>query len=131
MSACHQNLTDYRIVGTFYSESIIAVNSSDMKDRFDRTQDRLRKHQPVLVGHNVFTDLVYFYRSFVGPLPETLEDFCAEIHDLFPRIVDTKYLATHAGGDLNASPNLADIAATLAEQPLPNIGTSSSLTPQR
>jgi poly(A)-specific ribonuclease len=42
---------------------------------------------------------------------------------LFPKIVDTKYLATHAEGDLNASPTLQEIAAGLANQPLPSIVT--------
>jgi poly(A)-specific ribonuclease len=42
---------------------------------------------------------------------------------LFPRIIDTKYLATHAEGDLNASPTLQDIAESLSTQPLPDIIT--------
>lgn len=37
--------------------------------------------------------------------------------------MDTKYLATHAEGDLNASPTLQEIAEGLANQPLPNIVT--------
>ena len=72
----------------------------------------------------MFTDLVYFYRSFVVPLPDTLEEFCDALHKLFPRIVDTKYLATHAEGDLNASPTLQEIAEKLEQQPLPVIGKS-------
>jgi poly(A)-specific ribonuclease len=42
---------------------------------------------------------------------------------VFPRIIDTKYLATYAEGDLNASPNLEDIAESLSDQPLPHIVT--------
>lgn len=103
---------------------IIAADTHDVKDRFDRTFERLKKHQPVLVGHNMFTDLVYFYRTFVGELPDTLDDFCRELHKLFPKIVDTKYLATHAEGDLNASPTLQEIAERLEKQSLPDIGTS-------
>lgn len=103
---------------------ILAADTQDVKDRFERAQERLRKHQPVLVGHNMFTDLVYFYRSFVGPLPDTLGEFCEALHRLFPRIIDTKYLATHAEGDLHASPTLQEIAERLEEQPLPNIGKS-------
>jgi poly(A)-specific ribonuclease len=37
--------------------------------------------------------------------------------------VDTKYLATHAEGDLNASPTLQEIAEGLANQPLPSVVT--------
>lgn len=95
----------------------------DGKNRLDRAIARLKKRQPVLVGHNMFTDIVYLYRTFVGPLPDTLDEFCALLHVLFPKIIDTKYLATHAGGDLNASPTLEDIAKGVQAQPLPNIVT--------
>ncbi|KAJ4314335.1 hypothetical protein N0V94_006495 [Neodidymelliopsis sp. IMI 364377] len=95
----------------------------DGRDRFDRAIERLRKRKPVLVGHNMFTDIVYLYRTFVGPLPDTLDEFLALLHELFPKIVDTKYLATHDEGDLNASPTLEEIAKSLQNQPLPNIAT--------
>ena len=54
---------------------------------------------------------------------DTLQEFNDAIHDLFPKIVDTKYLATHAGGDLNASPTLQEIAEGLSDQLMPNIVT--------
>ncbi|KAF2448710.1 CAF1-domain-containing protein [Karstenula rhodostoma CBS 690.94] len=111
--------------GRYTNVPIIAEDKTDVKDRFDRAQDRLQRHQPVLVGHNMFTDLVYFYRSFVGELPDTLEGFRSALHKMFPRIVDTKYLATHAEGDLNASPTLQEIADKLDSQPLPDIVTHS------
>lgn len=94
---------------------------SDQRDRFDRALARLNRSRPVLVGHNMFTDIVYLYRTFVGPLPDTLAEFNTSLHELFPKIVDTKYLATHAEGDLNASPTLEEIAKSLQDQPLPNI----------
>ena len=96
----------------------------DGRDRFDRALARLKKKgKTLLVGHNMFTDIVYLYRTFVGPLPETLQEFNKALHELAPRIVDTKYLATHAEGDLNASPTLEDIAKSLQDQPLPRIVT--------
>ena len=98
-------------------------NHHDQRPRFERALERLRKNRPVLVGHNMFTDIVYFYRTFVGPLPDTLDEFNASLHELFPRIVDTKYLATHDEGDLNASPTLEMIAKGLQKQPLPEIMT--------
>jgi len=96
---------------------------NDQRDRFDRALARLNRKRPVLVGHNMFTDIVYLYRTFVGPLPNTLAEFNASLHELLPKIVDTKYLATHAEGDLNASPTLEEIAKSLQHQPLPNIVT--------
>lgn len=100
-----------------------AEGFSDQRDRFDRALARLKRNRPVLVGHNMFTDIVYLYRTFVGPLPDTLAEFNTSLHGLFPKIVDTKYLATHAAGDLNASPTLEEIARTLQAQPLPIIVT--------
>jgi poly(A)-specific ribonuclease len=52
-----------------------------------------------------------------------LQGFQNAIHELFPKIVDTKYLATHAEGDLNASPTLQEIAEGLSDQHLPVIVT--------
>ncbi|KAF1927303.1 CAF1-domain-containing protein [Didymella exigua CBS 183.55] len=96
---------------------------SDHRDRFDRALARLKKNRPVLVGHNMFTDIVYLYRTFVGPLPDTLDAFNGRLHELAPRIVDTKYLATHDEGDLNASPTLEEIARGLQKQQLPTTVT--------
>ncbi|KAF2634792.1 CAF1-domain-containing protein [Massarina eburnea CBS 473.64] len=107
------------------SGSIIAFGYHDIKDRFDRAHERLKTRQPVLVGHNMFTDLIYLYRSFVGELPATLDGFCTALHEEFPRIIDTKWLATHAGGDLNFSPTLQKIAESLEDQLLPDIVTHS------
>ncbi|KAH7408718.1 ribonuclease H-like domain-containing protein [Phaeosphaeria sp. MPI-PUGE-AT-0046c] len=100
-------------------------DTHNARDRYDRAVDRLNTRQPVLVGHNMFTDIVYLYRTFVGELPETLQGFRDAIHELFPKIVDTKYLATHAEGDLNASPTLQEIAEGLDTQPLPTIETDA------
>ena len=49
----------------------IARSSAGMdgQDRFDRALERLKSTQAVLVGHNMFTDIVYLYRTFVGELP--------------------------------------------------------------
>ena len=55
----------------------------------------LENKRTVLVGHNVFMDLMYFYKCFFGALPARVEDFQRIIHDLFPTIIDTKFLATH------------------------------------
>jgi poly(A)-specific ribonuclease len=45
------------------------ADAYDIRDRYDRAIERLKTKQPVLVGHNMFTDIVYLYRTFVGTLP--------------------------------------------------------------
>ena len=52
-----------------------------------------RVKETVLVGHNLFLDLIYFYACFFGPLPDQVEDFQVIMGTLFPLIVDTKYVA--------------------------------------
>jgi len=115
----------------FHGGWVITADRTDVKDQFDRVRHRLKTHQPVLVGHNMFTDIVFFYRCFVGDLPETLHGFCKEIHNLFPRIIDTKYLATYAEGDLHSSPSLMEISDKLQDQEQPDISTYSFLGVRR
>jgi poly(A)-specific ribonuclease len=52
-----------------YVAGNITADSHNVRDRYDRAVERLRTRQPVLVGHNMFTDIVYLYRTFVGELP--------------------------------------------------------------
>lgn len=47
----------------------------------------LKNKRTVLIGHNVFTDLVNLYRMFFGVLPDRVEDFQRHIHELFPLYV--------------------------------------------
>lgn len=53
----------------------MTTDSYDIKTRYDRAVERLNTKKPVLVGHNMFTDIVYFYRTFVGPLPVSVYPF--------------------------------------------------------
>lgn len=48
---------------------VINGDKQGIEASYDRAIERLKTRQPVLVGHNMFTDIVYFYRTFVGPLP--------------------------------------------------------------
>ncbi|KAF2008620.1 CAF1-domain-containing protein [Aaosphaeria arxii CBS 175.79] len=107
---------------------VIAADLDSIKHRFRRAQDQLSRAQPILVGHNMFTDIVYFYKTFIGDLPDTLGEFCSAVHKIFPRIIDTKYLATFDGGDLNASPPLQEISESLKTQLFPKIATHAHHT---
>ncbi|EXJ76846.1 hypothetical protein A1O3_10491 [Capronia epimyces CBS 606.96] len=59
----------------------------------DNVQSRLRSHKRALVGHNCLTDLVNLYRCFIGDLPDRVEDFSTRLKELFPILMDTKYIA--------------------------------------
>jgi poly(A)-specific ribonuclease len=93
----------------------------DYSARLSRAKQSLQRRKPPLVGHNVFQDLIYLYKTFVGTLPPTVDEFCKLIHEMFPTVVDTKYLATHNCGDLNPSSSLGEIEAELRVLRTPEI----------
>jgi poly(A)-specific ribonuclease len=95
---------------------------ADLSARFNRATASLKLRRPVLVGHNLFTDLVYFYQCFIGALPDAIDEFCLRIHELFPVIVDTKYMATHNCGTLNPKSSLGEIEEALQIEEAPQIG---------
>ena len=50
--------------------------------QFHRATSLLRKTPKIMVGHNCFLDFVYLYRSFVGTLPDTVEEFQSRLNEL-------------------------------------------------
>jgi poly(A)-specific ribonuclease len=108
--------------------SDIFFDEQDFTARFNRAAAHLKTRRPVLVGHNLFTDLIYLYHSFIGQLPDTVSEFRIRIHNLFPTIVDTKYLATHNCGNINPASSLEQIEETLRTQKVPSIQTHAQHT---
>ncbi|KAJ9666986.1 hypothetical protein H2201_002819 [Coniosporium apollinis] len=100
----------------------------DYSARFERARSGLEQRRPVLVGHNVFTDLVNIYKCFIGELPETVEDFAKKVHELFPMVVDTKYMATHDCGGINPKSSLEEIEEQLRLREKPRIETHARFT---
>ncbi|PYH45618.1 CAF1 family ribonuclease [Aspergillus saccharolyticus JOP 1030-1] len=87
----------------------------------DRIKQRVLANRPVLVGHNLFTDLIYFCRCFFGPLPDRVEDFQSMAHEMFPVLMDTKYMATHDCGSINPKSSLQELNDNLTAIPYPRI----------
>ena len=76
----------------------------------------------VLVGHNLFTDLIFLYHTFIGNLPPTVNEFQEKIHALFPMVIDTKYMATRDKLiDSRQSSSLQDLHQDLKSQRIPDI----------
>lgn len=99
-----------------------AINSKDdLEAAVTQLKQQVRSNRPVLVGHNLFTDVIYFCRCFFGPLPDKVEDFQAMVHGLFPVLMDTKYMATHDCGSINPTSSLTEINDSLAQMTLPRI----------
>lgn len=113
--------------------SAIDINSinpgvkASVAAEFISLREQLSGQSTVLVGHNLFLDLIYFHVCFFGPLPDKVEDFQRTIHELFPRIIDTKYLATHnIDNPALARSSLEELSERLSKQAQPLIGNAHS-----
>lgn len=56
----------------------------------------LSKTRKLIVGHNMLLDLMFVIRQFFRPLPYNFQDFKKTVRELFPLLLDTKYLCTNA-----------------------------------
>ncbi|XP_075969833.1 pre-piRNA 3'-exonuclease trimmer-like isoform X2 [Anticarsia gemmatalis] len=54
-----------------------------------------------IVGHNIFLDIVLLHNQFIGPLPKHYATFKKNIHDMFPKIYDTKYISSEMSKKLS------------------------------
>ena len=87
------------------------------------TLQALLQQSPMIVGHNLFLDLIYLFACFFGPLPDLVEDFTANLAKLFPLIVDTKYVAdTLNKNTFSCKSSLEDLDAELSKTQSPTIG---------
>ena len=105
-----------------YCGTVIWVDTKQVDANFQELKNRLTGNRAVLVGHNMFLDLVYFYKCFFGTLPEKVVDFQKQIHELFPIIIDTKYVATHVENPLYAKSSLENLNDAFLEMGEPFIG---------
>ncbi|MCJ1283647.1 hypothetical protein MMC26_002978 [Xylographa opegraphella] len=97
------------------------LDLKELKREFSEVQRKLSKQRTVLIGHNLFMDLINFYKCFFGTLPDTLVEFQQLIHGLFPLIVDTKYMSTHNNSNINARSGLEELDADLHKMTIPTI----------
>lgn len=86
---------------------------------------KLQTSRPVLIGHNVVYDLAFIHSMFIGALPESLGEFRARIHDLFPRILDTKLLLSQTVDPDVVDPSLQDLYLELQVQAYPFVKTAA------
>lgn len=100
----------------------IWINVKEEESKFEKLKKTLSGQRTVLVGHNLFMDLVNFYKCFLGRLPDTVEEFQKKIHRIFPLVIDTKYMATADNPSPNAKSGLADLDIRTSKMSEPIIG---------
>lgn len=103
----------------------VFVDMDDYRAKWNRAQALLRNNPRVIVGHNCFLDMVYIYRTFIGELPKTVEEFQQKLNNQWPVVVDTKYMSTHNCGDISPVSSLEQIAEQLSELETPVVRTHS------
>ncbi|KAE8454123.1 hypothetical protein EG329_005047 [Mollisiaceae sp. DMI_Dod_QoI] len=92
-----------------------------VKEEFKNIVKALEGKKQIIVGHNLFTDLGFLYKTFIGTLPTSVKRFQEAINELFPFIIDTKYLATHGTDNMNPRSNLKELLAPFREVHVPLI----------
>lgn len=53
----------------------------------------IENNKPI-VGHNLFLDLMHTFNQFIGKLPQTYGEFKISVQTLFPKLYDTKFIAS-------------------------------------
>ena len=101
---------------------VIFADLDYLKSRWHRAKEKMGQRRSILVGHNLFTDLICLYRTFIGPLPPTVEEHARNIHELFPRVIDTKYMASHDSGRIKPDSSLDGLEWSFSQQTSPVIG---------
>ncbi|KAK3368073.1 ribonuclease H-like domain-containing protein [Podospora didyma] len=73
-------------------------------------------------SHNQLFDLCFLYQSFLGPLPETVQNFKKETRKLFPHLVGTKHIASVSNtGTAASDKNLFELYRSFKSFGLPRI----------
>ncbi|XP_066545233.1 poly(A)-specific ribonuclease PARN [Amia ocellicauda] len=85
---------------------------------FSRVIHAISKSGKLVVGHNMLLDVMHTIHQFYCPLPEELNDFKEVALCVFPRLLDTKLMAsTHPFKELIHNTSLAELEKQLKETP--------------
>lgn len=85
---------------------------------FSRVIRAISKSGKLVVGHNMLLDVMHTIHQFCGPLPEELDDFKEVAMSVFPRLVDTKLMAsTQPFKEIISNTSLAELHKQLREKP--------------
>ncbi|KAJ8246481.1 hypothetical protein GJAV_G00268300 [Gymnothorax javanicus] len=85
---------------------------------FSRVIHAISKSAKLVVGHNMLLDVMHTIHQFYCPLPEELSDFKEVTMCVFPRLLDTKLMAsTQPFKDIINNTSLAELEKQLKETP--------------
>ncbi|XP_042341736.1 poly(A)-specific ribonuclease PARN [Plectropomus leopardus] len=85
---------------------------------FSRVIHAISKSGKLVVGHNMLLDVMHTIHQFYCPLPEDLQDFKEVTMCVFPRLLDTKLMAsTQPFKEMITNTSLAELEKQLKESP--------------
>ncbi|ODM94983.1 Poly(A)-specific ribonuclease PARN [Orchesella cincta] len=83
----------------YFPEKINLLDNEDIDNIIDRLAgfskiiEAIREARKPVIGHNILNDILFTIHLFWSDLPESYEEFKRIVHDLFPVVYDTKFLA--------------------------------------
>ncbi|CAG5129768.1 unnamed protein product [Candidula unifasciata] len=90
----------------------------DIQVGFTKVIRAITSSGKLVVGHNMFLDVFHILNNFHGTLPADLEEFKAVTKSVFPRLLDTKLMAsTRPLQELISFSGLSDVLQTLQSPP--------------
>ncbi|XP_075231184.1 poly(A)-specific ribonuclease PARN-like isoform X2 [Lycorma delicatula] len=85
----------------------------------------LSKCNKLIIGHNLLLDLLHIVRQFYMPLPDDYSEFKLMLHNLFPKLLDTKFMCSAPPfKDILTTTVLSNLLKSLKEPPfnIPVVG---------
>ncbi|KUJ19557.1 CAF1-domain-containing protein [Mollisia scopiformis] len=116
---CGGNLSGVDV--KWFINELEVKEAKTVKEELEMIIKDLKSKKRMIVGHNLFFDLGFLYKTFIGILPNNVKDFQEDINDLFPFIIDTKYLATQSPGTQNPRSGLKELLAPFRKIHVPLI----------
>ncbi|XP_064415099.1 poly(A)-specific ribonuclease PARN isoform X1 [Latimeria chalumnae] len=94
---------------------------------FSKVIHAISKSGKLVVGHNMLLDVMHTIHQFYCSLPEDLNDFKEVTLCVFPRLLDTKLMAsTHPFKDIINNTSLAELEKRLKEAPFKSLLVESA-----
>ncbi|XP_044758670.1 poly(A)-specific ribonuclease PARN-like [Coccinella septempunctata] len=85
---------------------------------FTRVLRMIVESGKLVVGHNLLLDILHTIDKFLTPLPDNYEEFKECVHNLFPNILDTKFMSSSpVFRDLVNSSALGPLVDTVKKDP--------------
>ncbi|RUS16892.1 hypothetical protein BC937DRAFT_90686 [Endogone sp. FLAS-F59071] len=88
-----RRITEKETAKKYAEKKRVFDNNMDAAVGFRKVIDMMSQSRKPIIGHNMLLDVVHLVHQFMQPLPDTIAEFKALVHGLFPKLLDTKYIS--------------------------------------